>query len=97
DVLSMLRHSGCLLGKLSALLTSHTAAPAVSANSTMLSKPPARRPAYSASSRGCSAAMSLSAIASIASGSGAIAAGVAAAPADGHRPLPASDATRHRA
>ncbi len=46
----MLRQSGCLLGKLSALLTSHTAAPVVSASATMLSKPPARRPAYSASS-----------------------------------------------
>ena len=71
----MLRQSGCLLGKLSALLTSHTAAPVVSASSTMLSKPPARRPAYSASSIGCSAASSLSAIAAIAAGSGAIGAG----------------------
>ena len=66
DSLSMLRQSGCLLGKLSALLTSHTAAPVVSASATMLSKPPARRPAYSASSIGYSAATSLSAIAAIA-------------------------------
>ncbi len=79
----MLRQSGCLLGKLSALLTSHTAAPVVSASATMLSKPPGRRPAYSASSIGCSAASSLSAIAAIAFGSGAIGAGVAAAPAGG--------------
>ena len=77
EALSMLRHSGCLLGKLSALLTSHTAAPVVSASSTMFSKPPARRPAYSASSIGCSALSSLSAIASIARGSGAIGDGVA--------------------
>ena len=83
ESLSMLRHSGCLLGKLSALLTSHTAAPVVSASSTMLSKPPARRPAYSASSIGCSALSSLSAIASIAAGSGAIGAGVATMPAGG--------------
>ena len=51
----MLRHSGCLFGKLSALLTSHTAEPVSSASSTMLSNPPARRPAYSGSSIGCSA------------------------------------------
>src|SRR5690348_15858868 len=64
----MLRHNGCLLGKLSALLTSQTAAPAVSASSTRLSNPPGRRPAYSARIRGCSAATSLSAMAASARG-----------------------------
>src|SRR3954471_5737863 len=60
DALSMLRHSGCLLGKFSALLTSHTAEPVVSASATMLLKPFSRRPAYSASSIGCSALSNLS-------------------------------------
>ena len=49
----------------------------------MLSNPPARRPAYSGSSIGCSASSSLSAMASMARGSGAIGAGVAAALAGG--------------
>ncbi len=75
----MLRQSGCLFGKFSALLTSHTAEPVSSASSTMLSKPPARRPAYSGSSIGCSALSSLSAMASMARGSGAIGDGAATA------------------
>ena len=87
DPLSRLRHSGCLFGKLSALLTSHTAAPAVSASSTMLLKPFGRRPAYSASSIGCSALSSLSAIFSIARGSGAIGDGTCTAKSGGSATL----------
>ncbi len=66
DGLSMLRQSGCLFGKFSALLTSHTAAPAVSASVTSLSKLPSCRPVYSVRNIGLSDLISLSAIASIA-------------------------------
>ena len=79
----MLRQSGCLFGKHSELLTSQTAAPAVSASATSLSKLPSCRPVYSARNIGLSDLISLSAIASIAAGSAAIGDGCLTASAGG--------------
>ena len=87
DGLSMLRQSGCLFGKFNALLTSHTAAPAVSASVTSLSKLPSCRPVYSVRIIGLSDLISLSAIASIAAGSGAIGEGCFTASAGGSSTL----------